>query len=134
MPRVAELRGGQRTVLLTMLLCVASLTLIILFSHRVFYFAALLLFGFGNAGTRVARMGLLFNAVPNSVIGRVSMFFGLYDRVVRTVLTFGMTLIVARGSATPGFAILLAVLVAAVIGVWVSRRAVVDSTTVPHAA
>lgn len=124
-PTLANQHGGQHTILFTTSACIASMLLIVCFPTAAVYFVALLLFGFGNAGTRVARTALLMCVVPTGVMGRLGMFFGVYDRVLRTVLTFVMTLIVARGSPTLGFAVLLVVLLIAFSGAFLSRRSVV---------
>jgi len=132
-PRLATRRGADQTILLASLLCVFSLGLVVLLPTQAAYYAALILFGFGNAGTRVARSTLLFCTVPNPVMGRVGMFFGVFDRMVRTVLTFLMTLIVARSGATLGFAILFCVLLIAFGGAVASRRSVGKIAVLPAA-
>ncbi len=93
------------------------------------YYAALMLFGLGNAGSRVARNALVLHLVPNAVMGRVAMFFSAADRLLRTVLTFTCTLIVARGSASLGFAVLLAVLLVAFAGTLATRDIVRTAKT-----
>ena len=122
-PHFATARGADHAIITVSSLCLASLVVLMLLRTPVAFYIGLLLFGFGNAGTRVARNTLLFCMVPNSVMGRVGMFFNVYDRILRTILTFVMTLVVARGSATAAFAILFAVLLTAFAGALGSRPA-----------
>jgi len=133
-PRLATRHGADQAIILATVLCVASLALIVLLHAQPVYYAALLLFGFGNAGTRVARSALMFLAVPNHVMGRVGMFFSVYDRVLRTVLTYAMTLILAGASASVGFAVLLVVLIAAFVGAALTRKSVSSVALAPATA
>lgn len=134
MPQLASQRGADRAIVLAHATCIVAISAIVLLRAPVPYYAAALLFGFGNAGTRVARNALMFLTVPNAVMGRVGMFFNVYDRVLRTVLTYAMTLIVAGASATLGFAVLLVVLVVAFAGVWTSRNSVATVSAAPAPA
>ena len=120
-PHLATQRGADQTVVFTMSACVLSMVILVGWHTEFAYYAALMLFGLGNAGSRVARNALVLHLVPNAVMGRVAMFFSAADRLLRTVLTFTCTLIVARGSATLGFAVLLAVLLAAFAGTLATR-------------
>jgi len=133
-PLLVTHRGAGHAIVVANLLCLASVAAIVVAPVRPAYYAAVLLFGFGNAGTRVARSTLLFLAVPNAVMGRVGMFFNVYDRVLRTLLTFAMTLIVPRASATAGFAVLLLVLLAAFAGTLASRDITAKTAIVPAPA
>jgi len=90
------------------------------------YFVAMGTFGLGNAGCRVARTAAMLQVVPNSVMGRVSMFFNAADRLLRTILISISTLIVARYSPTIAFAGLLLVLIAALIGALSTRASLLD--------
>ncbi len=136
MPQFATSRGADRAIMLGHGACIVSVLGIVGLHTPAPYYVAALLFGFGNAGTRVARSGLMFLVVPNAVMGRVGMFFNVYDRVLRTLLTYAMTLFVAQASATVGFAVLLGVLVLAFVGVLASRNSVanVSAAPVPAAA
>ncbi len=134
MPLLATKRGADQAIILGSALCVASLALVVLLPVQPAYYAALLLFGFGNAGTRVARSALFFSLVPNAIMGRVGMFFSTFDRVLRTLLTFAMTLILARASAVAGFAVLLVVLLAALAGALATRDVAAKSPVAPGPA
>ncbi len=130
-PRLATERGAERAILWANGLCLIAVSLFTFASNQGTYYFALLLFGYGNAGTRVGRHTLLFVTVPNAVMGRVGMFFNVYDRVLRTALTFAMTLLVPRTTATAGYAVLLACLVLAFAGALRSRRSLSFNTAVP---
>lgn len=124
MPPLATRFGSARAILIGSAFCLASLVLVVALPQKPAYYLALLLYGLGNAGTRVARSALMFHLVPNVVMGRVGMFFGIFDRLVRTLLTFVMTLTIARATAVLGFAILLFVLLAAFVGALLTRTSV----------
>jgi MFS family permease len=123
-PKIATERGADQTVTATMLVCLTGLGLLALVHRTAIYYAAVLLFGFGNAGSRVARNALLLHVVPNQVMGRVSMFFNAADRLLRTVLTYGCTFLVARGGAALGYGLLWLVLLLAFAGVLATRTSV----------
>lgn len=42
--------------------------------------------GWGNAGSRVARSILILKTVPNEVVGRVNLFYGALERLLRAIL------------------------------------------------
>ncbi len=123
-PRLASVHGADRTIVFTLTIGVVSLVMLVGWHTEAAYYAALLLFGLGNAGSRVARNALVLHRVPNVVMGRVGMFFNAADRLLRTVLTFGCTLIVAHHGAALGFALLLVVLLLAFAGTLATRGAV----------
>lgn len=123
-PRLATQRGADQAIVSASVLCLASLAMVVLLPNQPSYYLALALYGFGNAGTRVARNTLMFLTVPNAVMGRVGVFFSVFDRLLRTILTFAMTMIVTTSSATVGFAVLLVVLMAAFVGTLLTRPSV----------
>ncbi|HVU26050.1 MAG TPA: MFS transporter [Opitutus sp.] len=133
-PHFATARGAEHAIVTVSSLCLVSLLILMFLPTPAAFYVGLLLFGFGNAGTRVARTTLLFLVVPNPVMGRVGMFFNVYDRVLRTVLTFVMTLIVAHGSATLAFSVLFGVLLVAFGGALASRPAFDPRDASPAAA
>ena len=53
--------------------------------------------GWGNAGSRVARSILVLQTVPNEVVGRVNLFYGALERLLRAVLLAVATWQVAVG-------------------------------------
>ncbi|HWA87835.1 MAG TPA: MFS transporter [Opitutus sp.] len=123
-PNFATTRGADHAIIAVSSLCLVSLLVLMLLPAPLMFYLGLLFYGFGNAGTRVARNALLFTTVPNAVMGRVGMAFNAYDRILRTLLTFAMTLIVARGSAILAFTVLFVVLLAAFAGALASRPTV----------
>lgn len=123
-PKLATRHGADRTIIVTMALFLCGLVMLSVFNVTPLYYAALLLLGFGNAGSRVARGALVLNLVPNAVMGRVQMFFSVFDRLLRTVLTFGATMIVARASASLGFACLSLLLLIAFVTMLASRSSI----------
>jgi MFS family permease len=125
-PRLASAHGADQTIVYTLSAGVVSLVMLVSWHSEGAYYAALLLFGLGNAGSRVARNALVLHRVPNAVMGRVGMFFNAADRLLRTVLTFVCTLIVAHHGAALGFAVLLVVLLLAFAGTLATRTAVRD--------
>jgi len=134
MPQFATQRGADRAIMVAHAACILAVLAIVAIHAEVPYYVAALCFGFGNAGTRVARSALMFLAVPNHVMGRVGMFFSVYDRVLRTVLTYAMTLILAGASASVGFAVLLVVLIAAFVGAALTRKSVSSVALAPATA
>lgn len=123
-PKLATRHGADRTIVVTMALFLGGLVMLSVFEVTPLYYAALLLLGFGNAGSRVARGALVLNLVPNTVMGRVQMFFSAFDRLLRTVLTFGATMIVARASASLGFVCLGLILLIAFVAMLASRSSI----------
>lgn len=123
-PRLATHHGAHRTIVVTMGLFLVGLAVLSLLPATPLYYAALLLLGLGSAGSRVARGALVLNLVPNTVMGRVQMFFSAFDRLLRTLLTFGATLIVARASAALGFAGLGAIVLIAFAAMLASRSSI----------
>jgi MFS family permease len=128
MPQLASRRGADLAIMLAHGACIVAILGIVVVHAELPYYVAAMMFGFGNAGTRVARNALMFHAVPNAVMGRVSMFFSVYDRLLRTALTSLATVIVMHGSATLGFVVLLVVLVIAYAGAFSSRQTVANVT------
>lgn len=130
-PRIATERGADRTITVTMVICLVALTLLMFWHTPASYYAALGLFGLGNAGSRVARNALMLHVVPNRVMGRIGIFFSAADRLLRTVLTSLCTFIVMRGSAAHGFTALWLVLCAALLGTLATRSAVREVAAAP---
>jgi MFS family permease len=123
-PKLAIERGADRIILLTTGLCLAAIALLSVGGVSWTYYAAMALFGLGNAGCRVARSAVMLHLVPNHVMGRVGVFFSAADRLLRTVLTFACTALLAHGGARTGFGLLWVVLLAAFAGALATRQAV----------
>ena len=85
------------------------------------FVGAMVLLGFGNAGSRVGRSALMLQVVPNAVMGRVTVFFSVVDRVLRTLLVSSMVVVDVWG-AQAGFGVLLAVMLVGLVAAWISRK------------
>ena len=85
------------------------------------FVGAMVLLGFGNAGSRVGRSALMLNVVPNAVMGRVTVFYSVLDRVLRTLLVSSMVVVDVWG-AQAGFIVLLAVMVVGLAAAWLSQK------------
>jgi MFS family permease len=120
LPRLIGQHSAANTIPGTMLVFAGGLVLILLVRLPLVYLAAGTLLGFGNAGCRVARSALMLHLIPNEVMGRVGGFYNVLDRILRTLLVLAMGVIQFAGPPA-GFAILLAVLMLALIGVLQSR-------------
>lgn len=123
-PRLVPRHGPDRTMVATMGVFFAGLTLLAVLHSTLLYYAALLLLGLGSAGSRVARGAIVLTLVPTDMLGRVQMFFSAFDRILRTTLIFGATMIVTHHNAATGFAGLAAVVVLAFAGMLLSRTSV----------
>jgi MFS family permease len=122
LPRLLHRSSAETTIPLTMLVFIAGLTVLLALRQPVFYLVAGALLGFGNAGSRVARSALLLHLVPNAVMGRVTVFYNLLDRLLRTGLVGAMAIIDTRGPPA-GYLVLLALTIVAFGGLLATRRA-----------
>jgi MFS family permease len=122
LPRWLSRHQATLTIPGTMLCFLAGLLVIILFRHPYFYLAAGALLGFGNAGSRVARNTLMLHAVPNAMMGRIGIFYAVFDRFWRTVLVGAMVIIDTRGPPV-GFMLLAVITALALAGAYASRNA-----------
>jgi len=123
LPRLIAQHSAFQTIAATMLVYATGLVIIVLFHYSGFYFAAAILLGFGNAGCRVARSALVLNLIPNEVMGRITVFYNLFDRMMRTGLVAALGIIDTSGPAA-GFLILLIVVLIAYVGVLRSRHVI----------
>ena len=90
------------------------------------YLVVGVLLGFGNAGCRVGRNTLMLHSVPNAVMGRVGIFFSVFDRFLRTVLVASMVVVDLYGPPA-GFAVLGFVLALALVAALRSRHAAIEA-------
>lgn len=123
LPRLLSRHSAATTIPGTMLVFLAGLIVIIVLRLPATFILAGALLGFGNAGCRVARSALLLRLVPNEVMGRVSGFYQILDRLLRTGLVMSMVIIDTHGPPA-GYALLTAVLVLALLGVARTRESV----------
>ena len=120
LPRLISRHSAATTIPATMAGFLVGLVLVATVRHPVVYLAPGTLLGFGHAGCRVARSALLLHVVPHEFMGRVSGFYNVFDRVLRTLLVFALGIIDVSGPPA-GFLVLLAVVAIALIGVIQSR-------------
>ena len=133
LPRLIAQHSAATTIPVTMLVFLGGLVLVLVVKLPLIYLAAGVLLGFGNAGCRVARSALMLHLIPNEVMGRVGGFYNVLDRVLRTLLVFALGVIEFSG-APIGFAILIAVLIVALLGVALSREVLRVQLPAPAAA
>ena len=95
------------------------------------FYAAMVFLGLGNAGVRVARNVIVLETVPNAIMGRIHVFFLVFERALRTLLILLMTALVDVRGAPLCFAVLLLVNLAAFAGMWRSRPAAEAAQTMP---
>ncbi len=132
-PKLATERGADRIIVATIGLCLMAIAFLAAHAAAWTYYLAMVLFGLGNAGCRVARNAVMLHLVPNRVMGRIGVFFSASDRLLRTVLTFACTALLAHGGARSGFVLLGTVLVAAYAGTLATRHAVRAAEAAGHA-
>jgi MFS family permease len=130
LPRLIAQHSAATTIPGTIISFLLGLIVIFVVQHPMAYLAASVLCGFGNAGCRVARSALMLNLVPNAVMGRVGVFYNVLDRVLRTALVSAMVIIDLHGPPA-GFALLFGILLAAFVGVMLSRNVLRVPTTAP---
>jgi MFS family permease len=136
LPQLIARHSAYRTISATILVFIFGLLVVIFLPFAPCYFLASILLGFGNAGCRVARSAFVLHVVPNEVMGRVSVFYNVFDRLMRTALVAALGIIDLYGPQA-GFLLLLAVLLASYIGVMRTRSSLntpVDTLISPPAA
>jgi len=121
LPRLLARTSADVTIPATMIVFTLGLVVLLTLRHSALYLTAALLLGFGNAGSRVARSALMLHLVPNALMGRVTVFYHLLDRLLRTVLVAAMAIIDLYGPPS-GFAVLLGLMVLAIWGALATRR------------
>ncbi|MEI6466540.1 MAG: MFS transporter [Verrucomicrobiota bacterium] len=130
LPQLLGRYSAAVTIPGTMLVFLAGLACIFILRFPAAFVLAGALLGFGNAGSRVARSALLLRLVPNDVMGRVSSFYQILDRLLRTVLVMSMAVIDTQGPPA-GYALLTVVFVIALCGVLQTRDAARPRPIVP---
>lgn len=121
LPRLLAQHSASTTIPGTMLAFLAGLFVFVFVRHPVAYLVGSLLTGFGNAGCRVARSALMLHLVPNTMMGRVGVFYNLLDRVLRTLLVSSMV-IVDRHGPPAGYALLAGIVIVAFAAVLATRN------------
>ncbi|MCM2276021.1 MAG: MFS transporter [Candidatus Didemnitutus sp.] len=122
-PLLTLRHGHARTTVLLTGVFLVALALLAVWPRILPYYFALLLLGLGNAGVRVARNVIVLEAVPNAIMGRIHVFFLVFERSLRTVLILLMAALVDGHGAPFCFFLLLLVNLAAFAGLWRTRPA-----------
>jgi MFS family permease len=130
-PQLTARFSHARTVVALSVVFMAGLALTWLWPRTGPFYAAMLLQGLGNAGVRVARNVIVLEAVPNAIMGRVHVFFLVFERSLRTLLILLMTALVDTRGAPFCFALLLLVSLAAFAGLLRSRPAAEHAQAAP---
>ena len=126
LPRFLSKHSAAATIPATMGVFLAGILAVTFLRVSGVYLVVGVLLGFGNAGCRVARNTLMLNSVPNAVMGRVGIFFSVFDRFLRTVLVAGMV-VVDRYGPPSGFGLLAAILGIALVAAFRSRHAAIEA-------
>lgn len=122
-PLLTARHGHARTTVNLSGVYVVALLMLAAWPRVLPYYVALLLLGLGNAGVRVARNVIVLEAVPNALMGRIHVFFIVFERSLRTLLILTMAAIVDGRGAPFCFFLLLLVNVAAFAAMWRTRCA-----------
>lgn len=133
LPKLISRHSASATIPGAMVVFFVGLAVIFLIRQPIAYLAAGALLGFGNAGCRVARNALMLHIIPTKVMGRVTGFYNVLDRILRTLFVLAMGIIDIYGPPA-GFAILLLILVVALVGVLQTRATLRTIAMEPAAA
>jgi MFS family permease len=123
LPRLLDRHSAATTLPGTMLVFLAGMVLLLVLRVPTAFLVAAALIGCGNAGCRVARSALLLRVVPQDMMGRVSSFYQILDRLLRTALVLAMSVIDTHGPPA-GYALLTGVMLLALFGVLRTRGSV----------
>ena len=126
LPRVLSKHSAAATIPATMAIFLVGVLAVIVLRFPGVYLVVGVLLGFGNAGCRVGRNTLMLHSVPNAVMGRVGIFFSVFDRFLRTVLVASMVVVDLYGPPA-GFAVLGFVLALALVAALRSRHAAIEA-------
>jgi MFS family permease len=118
----ARFNHARTTVALAAVFLLALLILVVWPQVLPFY-GAMLLLGLGNAGVRVARNVIVLETVPNALMGRVHVFFLVFERSLRTLLILLLASLVDTRGAPFCFGILLAINLVAFVALLRTHRA-----------
>jgi MFS family permease len=77
------------------------------------FFVSYALQGWGNAGSRVARTILVLKTVPNSVVGRVNLFYSAFERMLRSCALALVTIMLPAWGAANSYWVLVVIALAA---------------------
>jgi MFS family permease len=102
-PRMTGKIGLLPTMLLTVGCFTGAVAANPLFPGVAVLMGSLALQGWGNAGSRVARSILTLETVPSELMGRVNLFYGALERLLRSIFLAVVTQQVATTGAKSGY-------------------------------
>jgi MFS family permease len=102
-PRMTGRIGLLPTLLLTVGCFTGAVAANPLFPGVAVLLGSLALQGWGNAGSRVARSTLTLETVPNELMGRVNLFYGALERLLRSIFLAIVTQQVATIGTKSGY-------------------------------
>jgi MFS family permease len=102
-PRMTDRIGLLPTLLLTVGCFTGAVVANPLFAGVAVLLGSLALQGWGNAGSRVARSTLTLETVPNELMGRVNLFYGALERLLRSIFLAVVTQQVATTGPKSGY-------------------------------
>jgi MFS family permease len=102
-PALSGRIGLVRTLLLTVGCYTVAVVVNPLVATIPVLLTSLVLQGWGNAGSRVARSTVALETVPNELIGRVNLFYSAMERLFRSIFLAVVTGQVANSGARSGY-------------------------------
>ncbi|HEY0789503.1 MAG TPA: MFS transporter [Chthoniobacterales bacterium] len=121
-PKLNARYGLVGTLLLTIGVFTVASALVPLFPVLAIFVVAFAFQGWGNAGSRVARSILVLQTVPNELVGRVNLFYGAGERLLRSVCLVAATWQVAVSGPRTSYWMIAGIAFSAWILVLVCRR------------
>lgn len=122
-PRLISLYTAPNVAIIMMGVFICGLILLGSLQSITAFYIALVLVGLGGAGSRVSRSTVLYNVVPNEIMGRVNVTLSSVDRLLRTLLQFGAIYVVVKADAAMAFIGLVLFVGIALIGAYQTRKA-----------
>ena len=120
LPRLIAQHSAAVTIPVTIALFLFGLVLVVTIRMPVVYLGAGMIMGFGHAGCRVARSAVMLHVIPAQIMGRVTGFYNVFDRVLRTLVVMAMGIIDLYGPPA-GFLVLGLLAAVALYGVLQTR-------------
>jgi MFS family permease len=121
-PGLSTRIGLMRTLLLTVGCYTVAVMVNPLFAAIPVLLASLVLQGWGNAGSRVARSIVALETVPNELMGRVNLFYSAAERLLRSIFLVVVTGQVANSGPRSGYWTISAIGLSGWIMILFSRR------------
>ncbi|MBV8329969.1 MAG: MFS transporter [Verrucomicrobia bacterium] len=121
-PGLSTRIGLMRTLLLTVGCYTVAVMVNPLFAAIPVLLASLVLQGWGNAGSRVARSTVALETVPNELMGRVNLFYSAAERLLRSIFLVVVTGQVADSGPRSGYWTISAIGLSGWVMILFSRR------------